>query len=170
MRRILAFAPLLLAACAAEPPAKVEEAAAASLDAGQWEVTRSVTKVTKMDDGAAALPATVGSTDRFAVCVAPADRNTPPTDLLTGTQGVECATDSLYLRGGRVNAALSCSPAGLDGKAFVSSSGTFAAKTLDLSVSTATQLAGTGDVRVEASVSARHAGACNPSTPATPAS
>lgn len=160
MRRSFALVPLLLAACSSEaPPAKVEEAAADSLSPGQWEVTKEVTSLTKMDEGAPAIAAKAGDKTSFAVCVAEAEKAKPPTDLLSGREGLPCTSESLYLSGGRVNASLSCAPKGLRGKLYISSSGTFKADSLELAVSGSTQLSGTGDVKLEEKVTARRTGA-----------
>lgn len=170
MRILLLALPLYLslAACSEAPPAnKVDDAAPpAALSAGQWEISREVLKMTALDDGAPAIKVKAGDTTTSAVCVAPGETKRPKPEFVGGGGADGCTYDSLYLSNGRINAALSCNPAGMRGKLFVSSSGTFAAETMDLTLSSSTQLAGTGDVRIDEKITARRTG---PTCTATPA-
>lgn len=149
--------PLLLAACSESPPAaKVEDAAPpATLPAGQWEISREVVKLTALDDGTPAIKAKAGDKTPSSVCVAAADTARPNPEFVGGNPAHGCTYDSLYLANGRLNAALACKPKGMAGKLFVSSSGTYTADTMDLTLSSSTQLAGTGDVRVDEKITAR---------------
>lgn len=166
MRGAFFLATLGLAACSESPPApKVEDAPAASLAAGQWEVTREVTNFTKKDEGAPAIAAKVGDKATLSLCLAAVDTAKPPPELLTGVEDANCTSDSLYLSRGRINAALDCNPKGLGGKLYASASGTFTADTLDLSVSRATQLPTSGDVRIEEKVTGRRTRDCTAAAP-----
>lgn len=163
MRPALLFAALValaLSACSEPPPAKVEEAPAAALAAGQWDVVREVTSFTKMDDGTASIPAKVGDKATVSVCVAADKTAAPPPELLTGLEDSGCTSDSLYLSRGRINASLACQPKGLPGKMYVTSTGTFTADTFDLAISRATQLPGSGDVRIAEKLTGRRTGEC----------
>lgn len=154
--RILLLA-LLLTACSEAPPAnKVEEAAPpAALPAGQWEISREVVKLTALDDGTPAIKVKAGDKTTSSVCVAAAETAKPKPEFVGGNPADGCIYDSLYLANGRLNAALACKPKGMRGKLFVSSSGTYTADKMDLSLSSSTQLAGTGDVRVDEKITAR---------------
>ncbi len=147
---------LTLAACSEAPPApEVEAAAPATLPAGQWEVTREVTKFAALDDGTPAIAAKAGDKTTASVCVAVADAARPKPELIGGNPGDGCTYDSLYLSNGRLNAALACAPKGMRGKLFVSSAGTFTADAMDLTLSKSTQLSGTGDVRIDEKIVGR---------------
>lgn len=150
---------LALSACS-EPPPAPEAASAASPAAGQWEITRQVTSLVKMDDGAAAIKAKPGDTSSLSVCLAEADRAKPSPELITARAEANCTYDNLYLSSGHLNAGLSCSPKGLGGKLQISTNGSFTADRLDLSLSGSTQLAGSGDVRIEEKITGRRTGAC----------
>lgn len=161
MRRASILLPLVLAACGEAPPAApAEPPAAASLSPGQWEVTRTLTKLTKMDDGASVIKGAVGDKATLSACVEEAERTQPPAELLIGMADANCTSDSLYLSGGRVNASLACKPMGIGGAMNFSTRGTYTADTLTLTTSGSTQLAGSGDVRTEETLVARRTGAC----------
>lgn len=154
-----------LAACSEAPPAKVEDAPPASLAAGQWELTREVTEFEKMDEGASAMTAKAGDKATSSVCLAPGDTAAPPSELLTGRADMPCTQSMLYVSNGRINASLSCKPAGLAGTMSVSSDGTFTADALDLTLSGSTLLPGSGDVRIEEKLTGRRTGACTSAKP-----
>lgn len=164
--RILPLFCLALTACGESPPAqKAQAAPPATLPPGQWEVTREVTKFTALDDGAPAIPAKVGDKTTASVCVAPGETAKPKPELIGGNATDGCTYDSLYLSNGRLNAALACAPKGMRGKLFVSSSGTYTAGGMELTLSKSTQLSGTGDVRVDEKITGRLASPTCTSTP-----
>lgn len=156
---------LLLAGCEEAPPAAPPQpAAAAGVSPGQWEVTRTLTELTKLDDGAPAIRAAVGSAETLSLCVTPGQETRPPADLLIGRADAGCTSNTLYLSGGRANASLACRPKGLGGTMNFSADGTYTADTVKLSVGGSTQLAGSGDVRTTETLVARRTGACTPAT------
>ncbi len=161
MRILLALPLCLLAGACSEPaPAPVEDAPAAALAPGQWELTREVTRFEKMDAGAPKIPAKVGDKATLSVCLAASDAATPPPEMLTGLEDSSCTQDSLYLSRGRITAAFACSPGGIGGKMYVSSSGTFTADTLTLTLNRATQLPTDGDVKIDETLAGRRTGDC----------
>lgn len=173
MRRTAFLLPLLLTACGEAPPAEPEPApAATALSPGQWEVTRTLTKLTTMDDGAPVITAAVGSAETISTCLAADQAAKPPADLLIGRADANCTSNSLYLSNGRANASLACSPKGIGGAMNFSADGTFTADTMALSVTGGTQLAGSGDVQTTETLAARRTGACTAAanSGATPAS
>ena len=164
--RIVPLFCLALAACGQAPPApKAEAKPPATLPAGQWEVTREVTRFTALDDGKPAIAAKAGDKTTISVCVAPGETAKPKPELVGGNAADGCTYDSLYLANGRLNAALACAPKGMRGKLFVSSSGTYTAAAIDLTLTKSTQLSGTGDVRVDEKITGRLA---SPTCTATP--
>lgn len=159
---------LALTACSEAPPAPKPEAAAppAALPTGQWELAREVVTLKALDDGTPAIKAKAGDKSTSSVCVAPGETAKPKPELVGGNPADGCTYDSLYLSNGRINAALSCKPKAMKGKLFIAASGTYTADTMDLTLSSSTQLAGTGDVSVDEKISARRTG---PTCTATPA-
>lgn len=157
MRILLPALALALTACSETAPApKAEDAAPpAVLPAGQWELNREVLKFTALDDGAPAIAAKAGDKSTASVCVAEAEAKRPKPEVVGGKAADDCTYDTLYLANGRINASLACTPAGMRGKLFVSSSGTYTADTMELTLASSTQLAGTGDVRVDEKITAR---------------
>lgn len=152
---------LATAACSEAPPAaKTEEAPAAAPAAGQWELTREITRFQKMDTGVPKIPGKVGDKATLLVCLAAANAETPPPELLTGLDDANCTQDSLYLARGRVRASYACSPKGLGGKMYLSSDGTFTADTLTLTLDRATQLPTDGDVKIDEALTGRRTGDC----------
>lgn len=157
--RILLLPLIALTACGEAPPeTKAEAAPPATLPAGQWEVTREVVKFTALDDGKPAIAAKAGDKTTSSVCVAPADTAKPEPELIGGNAADGCTYDTLYLADGRINASLACAPKSMRGKLFVSSSGTYTADSMELTLASSTQLAGTGDVRVDEKISAKLTG------------
>lgn len=160
--RIVLVLPLCFAAaaCSEPPPKKAEEAPAAALSAGQWELTREITRFEKMDEGAPRIAGKVGDKATASVCLAAADTATPPPELLTGLEDSGCAQDSLYLARGQINASYACSPKGLGGKVYAASSGTFTADTLTLTLNRSSQLPTDGDVKIDETLTGRRTGDC----------
>ena len=161
--RFIALAPLfVLAACSeGAAPAKqdAEAPAAEQLSAGQWEMTTEVTKLTQRDKGAPAIKTPEGSKSTSSSCVAEADVKKPQPDLFA-SEGSECSYRDMYMSGGRLNATLACSRAGLGGTIATNVNGSFTATTFEGNSTTETSLSGEGDVRIDARLTGRRTGDC----------
>lgn len=156
-----------LTACSEAPPApKAEAAAPPALPIGQWELVREVVALKALDDGTPAIKAKAGDKTSSSVCVAPGETARPKPEIVGGDPADGCIYDSLYLANGRINAALSCKPKSMKGKLFIAASGTYTADTMELTLSSSTQLAGTGDVSVDEKISARRTAPACAATPA----
>ncbi len=162
--RFIALAPLLVvvAACsegAAPTKQEAEAPAAEQLSAGQWEMTTEVTRLTQRDKGAPAINMPEGSRSTTSSCVAEADVKKPQPALFA-QEGSECSYRDIYMRGGRLNATLACSRAGLGGTIATNVNGSFTATTFDGDATTETSLSGEGDVRIDAKLTGRRIGDC----------
>ena len=162
--RFIALAPLLvLAACSegASPTKQDAEAPRAEqLSAGQWEMTTEVTKLTQRDKAAPAIKTPEGSRATVSSCVAEADVKKPQPALFA-SEGSECSYRDIYMQGGRLNATLACSRAGLGGTLATNVNGRFTATTFEGEASTETSLSGGGDVRIDAKLTGRRTGDCS---------
>jgi hypothetical protein len=161
--RFIAVAPLLvLAACsegAAPTKQEAEAPRAEQLSAGQWEMTTEVTKLTQRDKGAPAIKAPEGSKSTSSSCVAEADVKKPQPALFA-SEGAECSYRDFYMSGGRFNATLGCSRAGLGGTLATIVNGSFTATTFEGNATTETTFSGEGDVRIDAKLTGRRTGDC----------
>jgi hypothetical protein len=162
--RFMALAPLLvIAACSdgAAPTKQDSDAPAAEqLSAGQWEMTSEVTKLTQRDKGTPAIKAPQGSKSTSSSCVAEADVKKPQPALFA-PEGSECSYRDLYMSGGRLNATLACSRAGLGGTINTNVNGSFTATTFEGNATSETSLSGDGDVRIDAKLTGRRTGECS---------
>ena len=157
--RILAVLPLLVVvACGGEAEEKKSAAKAASLTAGQYELTSEVTAFTAVDQGEPAINTPVGTRATETVCVG---QGRPPTKLFAG-EGYRCAYDNYYLRNGRLNVTLRCTREGLSGGTPMAIDGRFEAESFEYTRDLSTILAGDGDVRISSRVTGRRTGECAP--------
>ena len=161
--RFTTLVPLLvLAACsegAAPTKQEGEAPAAQQLSAGQWEMTTEITKLTQRDKGAPAITTPEGSRSTTSSCVAAADVKNPPPALFA-PEGTECSYRDIYMSGGRLNATLGCTRAGLGGTIATNVNGSFTATTFEGNATTETSLSGEGDVRIDAKLTGRRTGDC----------
>jgi hypothetical protein len=160
---------LLIAGCDDGAPATNNSAASApaGIAPGQWELAGEVTTFTTKDDGPTpAINTPVGTRATQSVCVGAGDRL--PVDFFSGGNLV-CTYGNYYLRGGRINAALNCTRAGLPGSVPISIDGTFADGTASFTRGLRTVLPGNGDVEITTRVTARRTGDCAPGAAAAPA-
>jgi hypothetical protein len=157
-----AFVPILmLAACggddapagnAATDPAAVPGA----FPLGEWEATATVEKLTPADREAPATKAREGDKATRKACIA------KPDDLaaLFTSAGDECTVTTSYARTGRINTAYSCKRAGDKGLVNPTANGRYTADTLDVTVDTASYLAGMGDYVLKEKVVGKRLGNC----------
>lgn len=170
--RILAIVTVLLAgACskAAEPPAPPTgnmTAAAVSAEAtklvfrpGEWE-TR--TQVAALRVPGVAPETLKGATDTPTItrsCMSAADAAKPSADFMSGTSDGNCVFQRFSLAGGRVDAAMTCAPAGAPAKAALTLKGTYAPESFAQTMNMIVDLPGE-DMTMTARVAGRRIGAC----------
>ena len=159
--RALALIPLLAAAaCGGGGEAEKEEAKAkaATIAAGQWELTSEVTAFQNVDGGTPQIDAPVGTRTTETVCVG---EGRPPSELFSG-EGYRCSYDNYYVRNGRLSVTLLCRREDLSGSIPMTTDGRFEEDTLEYSRDVRTALSGPGDVQITASVTGRRTGDCPP--------
>jgi len=160
--RLLPLLPLLVVGACSEAPEKAEKAApkaAAALQAGQWEVTSEVTRLTKRDNGAPKIDTPAGTKATESVCIGEAEVKKPNPALFTGSAD-SCSYDNFYMSSGTLNATLKCTRPGLDGQILMTVYGDYQADSFEIVRDVATQLATEGDVNIEAKVTGRRLAAC----------
>ena len=157
MRNLTMLAACSLAACSGGGEEKKVEAAAATMEAGQWQTDFEVTGHRTTDKTEPALKAAVGDKETGSACIAAGSEATPPPELFSGP-GYKCSYKTSYIRNGRINAALTCSRAGLSGEIMMSVDGTYTGTTFEGTVSTSTYLVSNGDFASTRKISGRKAG------------
>jgi hypothetical protein len=161
--RLLILTPfLVLAACSeAEQPAKTDAQAEThkQLPAGQWEMTREVTKVTQRDESAPAIKETEGSKSTINSCLAEADGKRPQPAFFVGEE-MDCTSRDVYIARGRANVTLACKMAGIPGEIATIVNGTYTADAFEGTATTETSLVGEGDVKIDAKLTGRRTGEC----------
>jgi Protein of unknown function (DUF3617) len=164
MRGAALIALLTIAACSEEPAPKADTASSANLklEAGQWEVTSEVAKLTTHDEGPPAIKAVAGTKTTASGCIAEAEGKKPPPALLAGGKD-SCSYRDFYMAGGRLNATMVCTRAGV-GEIRHSVNGTYTASTIEAEADSKTYLAGPGDVTIVSKLTARRTGACPAAT------
>lgn len=161
MRVIACVFPLLFVAACGGGEAEVNEVApaAATIEAGQWELASEVTDFRGVDEGAPKINTPVGTQATNSVCVGTDMR--PPTAFFAG-EGYSCEYGAYYVRNGRINVTLACTRAGLSGSIPVSAEGRITAEGVEFTRTIRTVLAGDGDVEIGANVTGRRTGDCTP--------
>jgi hypothetical protein len=164
MRALTLIPLLILAACSdnAEADQKAKAAAdtqALKMEAGQWETTTEITKVTSQDNGTPVLKA---ETTVASSCVGASEGKHPPAITLAGMDKAECSYDNIYMSRGRLNATISCKRPDMSGKIMVSADGTYTATTFETASDLQTYLPTDGDVNAAAKISGKRIGACAP--------
>ena len=158
MRRIACTMVLILAACGGGGTEKKAATKAASLAAGQWQLTAEVTAFRKADQGPPQLNTPVGTRTTESVCVG---AGRPPATLFSGAD-YECRYGNYYARRGRMNVTMLCRREGLTGDIPITSDGTFQADSLEYVRDLRTSLSGSGDVQITSRVTGRRTGECPP--------
>lgn len=160
--RALALVPMLmLAACGsgtAEKNGAAPAATAASIAAGQWELTTEVTAFDAQDDGTPRINTPVGTRGTETVCVG-AER---PSDAFFTGENFDCGDGSYYVRNGRMNVTLACRREGLTGQIPIAAEGGFTADTVEFNRTVRTILSTDGDVELTQRVTGRRTGDCAP--------
>lgn len=167
MRHVLTIAAaataLGVAACSPEAPANntAAEAAPATPQAGEYEVTTTVAGFRSTDNNTPVVKAKEGDTATTRACVG-ADGTLAPE--LFAARGDQCTAQNAYVRGGRINLALDCTRSGTPGKIMSEVNGSFTAEDLKGSMTTTSFIQGPGDYELRQDFTARRVGEC--STPA----
>lgn len=156
-------AALVVAGGCSEAPEKTKGAApttaAKALQAGQWEVTSEVTRMTKRDQGTPRIDTPVGTKTTESVCIGDSETKRPNPALFAGSKD-SCSYDNLYLSSGTLNASLTCTRPGLDGSVLMMIAGDFKADSFEVERDLATRLAGDGDVAIVSKVTGRRLAEC----------
>ena len=151
----------LLAACSGDTAQEPkEEARAASLQPGEYEVTDKVDEVRSTDN---TTPAT-------AMKVAAAGEASPTTRICVGADGAldpkifaeagdKCTPTGSYMRGGRLSFQLNCTRPGKGGLSQLVD-GKFTADSFEASVTSSTYFSGPGDYSLSRTLTGRRVGDC----------
>lgn len=156
---------LAISACSGAKEEKKAEAAAAAMEAGQWDVTSEIISVRAMDKGAPAFNAKAGDKSTSSVCIGKEAKADLPTSLFTGDDDA-CKYQNSYVRNGRLSASLICNRDGMRGDITRSVDGRFTADGFDATVTTSSFLVSDGDMTITAKLAGRRTGDCTEAEPA----
>ena len=148
----------LLAGCSeGAAPKPEEEAKAAALQPGEYEITAKIDEVHSTDKTTPVTKAKAGDppTTRRA-CVA-ADGSIAA-EAFSDT-GDKCAVSSSYIRGGRMSVQLTCSRT--NGQVMQLADGDFKADSFEAKLKTATYFAGPGDYEMTRTMTGKRVGDCS---------
>ena len=156
--RVLILLPLcFVAACSgSESEPKKEKAAAATLDAGQWETTFEVTSHRSTDGQTPAVKAKAGDKETAMSCIATADK--PDPEIFAGA-GYDCDYTNSHIRSGRIVAQLKCKRTGVQGDIMMTVDGDYDANGFTGTVGTTTFLPGSGDFAMNRKMTGKKTGA-----------
>lgn len=160
MRYSALVAFILVCGCSgeAEPPKKAAPKVTA-IQAGQWEMTSEVTRLTKQDHGEPRINTPPGTKSIDSVCIAETEVKKPNPQLFAGTKD-ECAYNNFYMSGGTLNASMKCTRPGLSGQLIMSVFGDYTADSFETTLDVSTHLATDGDVNIISKVTGRRVGDC----------
>lgn len=155
--RCLIIVPLCLAAaCSGGEEEKAEEAAA-TMQAGQWEISSEVTAFRSTDKATPALKAAAGDKATAPACIEAGKEDKPPAEMFAGV-GYECEYKDRYVRGGRVNVSLECERDALEGKIQMTFEGNYKGESFEGSANANSFLSGEGDFAMATKISGRRTG------------
>jgi hypothetical protein len=156
--RILIMVPIFLAAaCSGGSEERKAEEAAATMQAGQWEVSSEVTAFRSTDQATPALKAAVGDKATAPACIEAGKEGKPPAAMFAGA-GYECDYKDSYIRSGRITATLDCERDALEGKIFMTIEGSYKGDSFEGTSSATSYLAGEGDFAMNSKISGRRTG------------
>jgi hypothetical protein len=146
MRALILIPFCLVAACSDDGAGQktAEQAAPATLPAGQWQATYEVTAMRSTDNSKPVVTAKAGDKENADVCVGKAEGDKPNPALFSGS-GYQCSYQNSYIKDGMMTADLTCTRPGVTGAINMSMRGTYGAKSFEGTVETTTYLPGTGD-------------------------
>lgn len=150
----------LVAACSdgASDEKKGEEAAAAAMQAGQWQIDSDVTAFRSTDKATPALKANVGDKATAASCIEAGKEDKPPPEMFAGA-GYECEYKDRYMRSGRINVSLECERDALEGKILMTVEGSSKAEGFEATANANSLLSGDGDFAMTTKLTGRRTGA-----------
>lgn len=151
-----------LAGCSGETPtnqAASAEVRPATIPAGEYEVTATVTQFRSTDGGTPVVQAKQGDTATARACVG-ADGAAPPE--LFAAKGDVCTAQNAYVRNGRMNMTLNCKREGTAGNIMTEVGGSFTKDSLKGTATTVSSLYGSGDYQLNQDFTGRRVGACAP--------
>ncbi|HEY0043343.1 MAG TPA: DUF3617 family protein [Allosphingosinicella sp.] len=148
-----------LGACGGEtaPEPKAEEQAA-TMAAGQWETAFEVTAMRSTDTTTPAVKAAVGDKAAASTCVTEADKAKPDPAIFAG-EGYTCKyAENTYIRGGRLNASLSCTHEGVKGEIMMQIDGSYKGDSFEARANVNSYLPGSGDFAMTRTLKGRKTG------------
>ncbi len=151
---------LALAACGGgkqEQAAAGEEAPAASLAAGLYELTAEVTQLSSTDNSTPATKLKMGDKVTTKACVAADGKPAPE---LLAEQGDKCKLTNSYVRNGRMTAEMSCTRDGKSGNVMPAMNGNFSKDGFEGDVTSLTYFVEDGDYRMTRKLTAKRVGDC----------
>jgi|GEM_PF-1150904 len=155
---------LAMAACSGDEGDNKQASAEApqTLPAGTWQTKFEVKSFTSIDKTTPGLKAKVGDKEEAAACVTEADRAKPAPELFAGS-GYQCTYANSYIRGGMINASLTCTRPELKGQINMTVSGSYDSDSFEAQVDGTSYLPGPGDFRMSRKVEGKLTpGACQP--------
>lgn len=152
---------VILCACSAEAEQKPKAAPkVTAIQAGQWEMTNEVTRLTQQDKGTPRIDTPAGSKTTDSICIGEAEVKKPNPQLFTGTKD-QCDYNNFYMSGGTLNASMRCTRPGL-GQLTMSVFGDYEADSFETTLDVSTHLPTDGDVNIVSKVTGRRVGECTP--------
>ena len=149
---------LALAACGgATPQQPAEEAAAAAMAAGLYELNAEVTQLASTDNTTPATKLKQGDKLTTRACVSADGKPAPE---LLAENGDKCELKNSYVRNGRMTAEMSCSREGKNGSVMPAMNGSFGKGAFEGEITTLTYFVDDGDYRMTRKISARRVGEC----------
>lgn len=177
LRRLLLIPGLLITGCsdnertATKSGGNMTAAAVASeasrlrFQAGLWETRTEITKIAVQGVAPEKLKAATGTPTTTRSCMSAAEATNPGADFLSGTKDGNCAYQRFSMANGRVDAAMTCAPAGVPGKVALTLAGTFTPASFAQTMNMRVDLPVTSqDMTMTARVAAKRIGPCNPQT------
>jgi hypothetical protein len=156
--RALIIVPLCLAAaCSGGGGEEKVEDAAATMQAGQWEITTEVTNFRSTDKATPALKAAIGDKATSTACVEAGKEGKPPAEMFAGA-GYECDYKDHYMRSGRINVSLNCERDALEGNILMTVEGTYTGDSFEGKANANSFLSGEGDFAMNTKFSGRRTG------------
>ena len=157
--RSLIIVPLCLAAACSGGGGeeKKTEEVAATMQAGQWEISSEVTAFRSTDKATPALKAAVGDKATAPACIEAGKEAKPPAETFAGA-GYECEYKDSYIRSGRITATLDCERDALEGKIFMTVQGNYKGDSFEGTSDATSYLSGEGDFAMSSKISGRRTG------------
>ena len=156
---ILAASAALLAGCSDDSATapKAKEAPAASLEAGEYEITAKIDNVRSVDKASPKTASKAGDAPKVTRTCVPADGTLEP--AVFAEAGESCSPLDNYMRGGRMSLQFKCRRGRDQLTQLVD--GDFKADSFEATVRTATYFSGDGDYELVRTFTAKRVGECS---------